>query len=141
MRLPSLSATPRAALVVVVATALCGLTACQPREQYQGSQGLVATYRTGTLSVVLPPEVQVPQATAAAEKVFRDRGYTIEDQSGTEESMRIVARPPRYSSSPRMVTRISNVGSGTRMAFSYEPLPNEEVCRATLEAVLRELGL
>jgi hypothetical protein len=136
MHLPS----RRPAFAILVAT-LCGLTACRSSDRYHGSEGIVATYRTGTLSAVLPPEVQVPQASAAAEKIFRDRGYTIVEQSGTEDAMKIVARPPRYSSFPRMVTTISNVGSGTRVAFTYEPLPNEEVCRATLEAVLMELGL
>ena len=126
------------ALPVLIGSWLGG---CATRTQYQGERGLVGSYRAGTLSSVLPADVRVPAIMAAADAMFRDRGYTIVESSSTEDSGRMIARPPRYSSYPRMFMRVDVVERGTQVQFTYEPLPNEEVCRASLDALLRKLGM
>lgn len=117
------------------------LGGCQARTQYQGERGLVGSYRGGTLSSVLPADVRVPAVMAAAEAMFRDRGYTIVESNSTEDAGRLIARPPRYSSYPRMFMSVDVVPGGTRVQFTYEPISNEEVCRASLDALLRRLGM
>ncbi|MFZ4574710.1 MAG: hypothetical protein ACOYN0_09955 [Phycisphaerales bacterium] len=130
-------------LSLVLVGCLVGLWqgGCAAREQYQGQRGLVGTYRGGTLTAVLPPETRVPAVVAAAEAMFKDRGYAVAQSSSTEDAGRVIARPPRYSSYPRMFMAVDLVENGTRVQFTYEPLGNEEVCRASLDALLKRLGM
>jgi hypothetical protein len=130
-------------LSLLLAACLVGIWqgGCAHKPQYHGQRGLIGTYRAGTLSAILPAEARVPTVVAAGEQMFRDRGYTIVESNATEDAGRIIARPPRYSSYPRMFMSVDLVESGTEVRFTYEPLGNEEVCRASLDALLRRLGM
>ena len=117
------------------------MVGCAGKQAYQGSGSTVATYQGSTLSAILPAEHRVPTVLAAAEQALRDRGYTIVSNASTEDAGTLIARPPRYNTYPRMQIQAMVVGAGTRIELGYQPFGNEEVCRATLDAILARLGL
>lgn len=114
---------------------------CAPRQAYQGDANTVASYRGSTLTAVIGAEHRVPTVLAAAEQAMRDRGYTIVSNASTEDAGTLIARPPRYNTYPRLMISSSTVAGGTKIELSYQPMGNEEVCRAALDATLKRLGL
>jgi hypothetical protein len=127
--------------VALLGAAICTVGACRPKYQYQGERGIVGTYSGGTLSANLPEGIRVPTIVAAAESMFRDRGYTIVESSSTEDAGQVIARPPRFSTFPRMEMTVQVASVGTTVLFSYRPVGNQELSRASLDALLRRLGL
>mgnify|MGYP000154714598 CR=1 FL=1 len=119
----------------------CVSVGCAPNEAYQGDSSVLASYKGGNLSAVIGAEHRVPAVLAAAEQALRDRGYTIVSNLSTEDAGTLIARPPRYNTFPRLMVRAGVVPGGTRIELEYQPLGNEEVCRATLDATLKRLGL
>lgn len=130
-------------LVSVCMLAVIGMWsgACATTKTSATAPGEVHTSTGGTVSTVLPSNLQMATVMAAAEEMFRDRGYAIVESNFTDEQGRLVARPPRYSSFPRMNMNANSTESGIRVEFDYVPLPNREVCRASLQALLEKLGL
>ena len=129
------------ALTLVALSTGIILNGCQGRQAYQGSGETIATYKGSTLSAVIGAEHRVPTVLAAAEQAMRDRGYTIVSNASTDDAGTLIARPPRYNTFPRLMIFASVVSGGTKIELSYQPIGNEEVCRAALDATLKRLGL
>ncbi len=118
------------------------LGGCQTPPKAEGQSGVMATYSMSTLRADLPHEtVPVQSVIAAAQQAMMDRGYTVEEATGTESSGRAIGWPPRYSGWPRMVVEAKAVGDTTRVTVAYEPFGDEALSRALLERILANLGL
>ena len=110
---------------------LSALTACQkPKVATQGSSGVEATYSLGTLRATLPHEARVPAVIAAADEAARARGYTVVSSTATEEHGRLVCRPPRSDSFPRVVVDARRISTGTKTTLEMQPMGDQDVCRS-----------
>ncbi|MFN9993835.1 MAG: hypothetical protein ACK54H_10855 [Phycisphaerales bacterium] len=115
--------------------------ACATTKTAATNPGEVHTSTGGTVSAVMPASVTMQMLMTAAEEMFRDRGYAIVESNYTEDGGRLIARPPRYSSYPRMNMNATMKDSGILVEFDYVPLPNREVCRASMQALREKLGV
>lgn len=130
----------RIALVLLAAGSL-GLSGCRSYPAKQGQSGIVATYSGMTLTTELPDPARVPAVMAAAEETFRARGYAIKQSEVTADTGDLIAIPPRTRDYPRMIVRASNQGGGVRLTLTYQPFGDQEVCRTSLDAILKRLGM
>lgn len=113
----------------------------KPHVAIQGTRGIEATYSLGTLSATLPHEATVPAVIAAADQTARARGYTVVSSAGTDERGRLVSRPPRSDSFPRVVIAAARTGTGTRVTLEMQPMGDQDLCRSMLDGILQRLGL
>lgn len=132
----------RTLALAVLPLALAALPACKAQQRAQGDRGLVASYSGFSLSADLPAEARVPAVVAAAEQTLRARGYTIDSNESTEESGRLIARPPRTNDPyPRLVVGVTASGDASHITLTYQPLGDQELCRSVLDGILSRLGL
>lgn len=118
------------------------LTGCKAQHTSVGRDGeVLATYKGTTLSANLPAEARVPAVMAAAEQVLRGRGYAIDQRRATEETGKLIARPPRSSDFPRLVIEASAQGDRTFIELSFEPFGDQNLCRGVLDGILQRLGM
>lgn len=135
---------PFASALIVLATGvwsgvLGGCTEASVRQQ--GARGVTATYQRATLISVLPEQVRVPSAIAAAESTFAARGYTVTDKRATEEAGHIRGIPPRTRDFPKVSIDAARVAAGTRVEIYASPFGDEELSRSLLDGILQRLGL
>ncbi len=120
---------------------LAGPGGCNAHAVRVGSGGVAGTYRSPTLSADLPPSARVPAVLAAADKTFRDRGYTIESTSVTEEYGTILAMPPRTGDYPKVRVIATVIPGGTRLEVAELPFGSEETSRSIADGILAKIGL
>jgi hypothetical protein len=89
----------------------------------------------------LPPEVSVPSAIAASEQTVRSRGYSVVSSTATDDLGRLICRPPRSDSFPRVNIQSQRTGPGTALTIEVEPLGDQELSRSLLDAIMQRLGL
>jgi hypothetical protein len=101
---------------------------------------VTANYRYRGLTADLPPSVRVPAVVAAAQSVFRDRGYAIRSVAATEDSGHVEAVPPDPGVLESMSVSVTLAGGGPRIKIISEPLGNQVRSRIILDAILARLG-
>lgn len=120
------------------------LGACNPKRDpsygWHGQEPVVAVYANKTLQTELPQTVPPQSVRAAAERLLRDRGYTITSSEATNDRTRVVARPPDSRLFRRIVVGSSLGSGGTRLSVHIEPGGNETTSRDMLEGMLTLLG-
>ena len=72
---------------------------------------------------------------------MRARGYSVESVASTEESGKLVVRPPRTGDYPKMVIESHVDLHATRITLTVWPLGDEELARSVLDGTLQRLGL
>jgi hypothetical protein len=127
------------AFVVVAALGVVGCA--KPQVATQGSRGIEATYSLGTLKATLPMEATVPAVIAAADQSARARGYTVVTSTATDDRGRLVCRPPRSDSFPRVVVVAFRMSTGTKVTIEMQPMGDQDLCRSMLDAMLQQLGM
>lgn len=121
---------------------LAALAGCKTTVQQQGNRGVNASYSLMTLSSDLPGPTRVPAVIAAAEQVVRARGYTVDTSEATDESGRLVARPPRTTDAyPRLVVSAHSLAQGAHVEINYQPMGDQELSRSVLDGILQKLGM
>lgn len=124
--------------LAVLAAAGCTSSALHGRSQLQ------ADYSVRTLSAMLPGEVTVAQAAAAAERALLQGGYSLTERTVTADGARLVGAAPARSGlgpDPRPVVAVRAVVGGTRTTITLEPFGDEEASRRILDEMLVRLGL
>lgn len=138
-RLPTLSTAATGALTLaVLAAAGCTSSALHGRSQLQ------ADYSVRELSTVLPAEVTVAQAAAAAERALLQGGFVLTERTVTADGARLVGAAPSRSGlgpDPRPMVALRPVAGGTRTTITLEPFGDEETSRRILDEMLLGLGL
>lgn len=127
--------------VAFVVVAGFGLVSCQPVQRAHGKSGIMATYNGFQLVSLLPAEVSVQAAAAAADEAFRDQGYSVAKLTTTDQEGEVVAHPARSGDFPKVRVRIEAKDGATRVIITKEPFNEEAVCRGTLSRMLAKLGL
>lgn len=136
-----MTTTLRAArMVACVAAALC-LSGCETAPKDEPVRSVRAAYSYPALSAILPEGNRVPAIIAAAEDTLRSRGYSIASSHSTEESGKIVARPPRTSDYPELTVRSSRLPEGARVEVRVTPFGDKDLSRSVLDGTLQRLGL
>jgi hypothetical protein len=126
-------------LALPMALLLAGCSGPQVREH--GAHGVTASFSRRTLSSLLPEQVRVPAAIAAAEETFRARGYTIVSAESTEEVGRVEARPPRTTDWPSVTFAARRMPLGTQVHVTVYPWGDQDLSRSILDGTLQKLGL
>lgn len=121
---------------------------CQSRYAWQGDPGgrVLAAYSGRTLSTELPDDVRVPAIIAAGEAALLSRGYSIVTRSATIDTGRVVGRRADgglagYVGFDRVIVSSKQSARGTRIWVVAEPLGDETLSRALLDAILVRLGM
>lgn len=127
--------------IVVSMAALGLLTGCYSSAKNHGKSSVTASYRLPTLSVTLPESARVPAIITAAEQTVRARGYSVESSAATEETGKLVVRPPRTGDYPKIVIESRVEHHATIVTLTVWPLGDEELARSVLDGTLQRLGL
>lgn len=121
---------------------------CESRYAWQGDPGgrVLAAYSGRTLSTELPDNVRVPAIIAAGESALLNRGYSIVTRDATIDKGRVVGRPSDgglagYVGMDRVIISSKQSARGTRVWVTAEPLGDETLSRAVLDAILVRLGM
>ncbi|QOJ00566.1 MAG: hypothetical protein HRU70_08700 [Phycisphaeraceae bacterium] len=126
----------------VVAGVLCGPVGCQTQIRPQGQTGIEASFNGFELKADLPAGTAVEAVVSAAEAGFRDRGYSVDRATATEDRGEVVARPPSTRDFPLVRVTARRFDTHTRVVVKKEPFSNDEgLCRGVLERTLERLGL
>lgn len=127
----------------LLAAGLVMLAGCERQYSLHGNSEdrIVAAYRGRTLSADLPPRAEPAAVLAAAEQVFRGRGYTIVEHRSTKDEGMIAATPPGKATMPRMFVRAAPSKFGTLVELSYEPFGDERLSRSVLDGILERLQI
>ena len=128
---------------LLVGTLLAMLAACASSRATHGRTGVEATYFGRDLEAVLPADVTVPQAAAAAEATLLATGYVMAERTVVSGRARLVASAPDRSGLPldrTPVVVIKPVLNGTRTIVTVEPFGDEELSRRILDGMLARLG-
>lgn len=104
-----------------------------------GKPGTQAVYSVRTLEATLD-SVPVEAAAAAAQAALRDRGYTIRSSSATPDRARIVAVPFDASLLEQVVVSASGAGGSSRLRIRVDPLGDQALSHAIMDAILARLG-
>jgi hypothetical protein len=128
-----------AALTAVILVS--GLGGCNPTYRTHGQTNIVGRYSGIDLSADLPGTVSVASALAAAEEQFRDQGYSIISNTGTDLSGEVVALAPRSNDAPRATVKVKAGDGVTKVSIWKSPFNEEALCRGILSRMCRKLGL
>lgn len=134
---------PTTRQTIVLALAGFLLTAgvgCSPTPSSHGKDAVAAVYAGGSLTSTIPEPTSVEQVMAAADQMFRDRGYSVLSSATTSDTGKIVAVPPRENFSPRVVFAARSTPEGVRVDISVEPWGSRELSGNLLDGLLRRLG-
>jgi hypothetical protein len=130
-----------AALVTAVACLSVGLGGCNPSYRTHGQTNIVGRYSGVELTADLPGTVSVASALAAAEEQFRDQGYSIISNTGTDLGGQVVALAPRSNDAPRATVSVKAGDGNTKVSIWKSPFNEEALCRGILSRMCRKLGL
>jgi hypothetical protein len=143
MTIPLRGRAARLTLACVLAATAAGAAACTSSARHGRSQ-LQAEYTGRKLTVVLPADVTVAQAAAAAESALLAGGYVLSERTVVSDRARLVGAAPVRAGlgpNPRPVVAIRPIASGTEATVTLEPFGDEEVSRRILDDMLVRLGL
>jgi hypothetical protein len=117
------------------------LGGCQSTPSTHGKDGVQAVYSAGTLTGTIPEPTTTQQVMAAADQMFRDRGYSILESATTDDQGRIVGVPPRDSMTPRVTIQARTTAGGVRVDVSVSPFGSQDLSSSMFDGLLRRLGL
>jgi hypothetical protein len=106
---------------------------------YQYGEGVEATYAGRTLTARLPESVRVPQAMAVLDQVLRDRGYSVDETSVTEDAGRVVARSPRAVKYPRLVVEAHQTATSCVISMRNEPFGDKDQVEQMMRVLIDRL--
>ncbi|MCX5688299.1 MAG: hypothetical protein NTV94_00660 [Planctomycetota bacterium] len=122
-------------LLLILTLALGGCN----KPVYQFGDRVEATYAGRTLTARLPETVRVPQAMAVLDQVLRDRGYSVDETSVTEDSGRVVARSPRAVKYPRLVVEANQTATSCVITMRNEPFGDKDQVEQMMRVLIERL--
>lgn len=108
---------------------------------YRYGDRVEATYAGRTLTARLPEAVRVPQAMAMLDTVLRERGYSVDESSVTEDSARVVARSPRVVKYPRLVVEAHQTATACVITMRNEPFGDKDQVEQMMRVLIERLEL